>query len=356
MLLDKLQQKYRLDFADLEKKLSAPENTLLVLCNPNNPTGLVLKENDLREVDRLSRRYRVPMFCDEIFAEITLTGKTIVPYGKAAGEDSLSITCTSLGKCMSLTGVNHANVIIPSGELREKYIRRKYADHYGSIDPMFYAGLMKAYTEEGKAWVDDLLEVIRENRRTFTEDLEEIIPGAKVVPAEGTFLAWVDYTDIGLDQEQLKALFERALFFGDPGSDYGVNDLFYRYSIAVPPSMLEKSMKVLMEEMRRFASHFPEFSSSGVTGQRVFDSLTYRNRAGKIALRSSHITKLFRSLQYAGLKPLRIPSVMLDLHTQPRVIRVEKVQKLLLSGRDLLRLSVQEEPVLRTDQQNDLIA
>ena len=122
--------RYALDFADLEEKLSCPENALLVVCNPNNPTGAVLSEAELRRIDAFSRQYQVPVFCDEIFAEVTLNGATISPYGKIAGADSLAITCTSLGKCMSLTGVNHANVLIPNPELRERYTRQKYADHY----------------------------------------------------------------------------------------------------------------------------------------------------------------------------------------------------------------------------------
>ena len=188
MIYDAAEGTYELDFTDLEEKMSDPANSLLVLCNPNNPTGLVLKEEELRRIGRLSMKYGVAVFSDEIFGEITLTGGKITPYGKAVGEEPLSITCTSLGKCMSLTGVNHANVIIPNAELRERYIHQKYADHYGSIDPMLYAGLLRAYTEEGRDWVESLLEVIRDNRRTFEEGVSRAFPGARVVPAEGTYV------------------------------------------------------------------------------------------------------------------------------------------------------------------------
>ena len=116
--------------------MSQSENVLLVVCNPNNPTGQTLTEGELKRIHELSMRYQVPVFCDEIFAEVTLDGGTVTPFGKAAGPESLALTCTSLGKCMSLTGVNHANVIIPGEKLRERYIRQKYADPYGSIDPM----------------------------------------------------------------------------------------------------------------------------------------------------------------------------------------------------------------------------
>jgi cystathionine beta-lyase len=242
MAYDRETKRYTLDHAALVAAMADPGCTLLVLCNPNNPTGLTLHEEDLKFIDSLSRKYGIPVFSDEIFAEITLTGEAIMPYGKPAAAESLSITCTSLGKCMSLTGVNHSNVIIPNPELRERYIHQKYADHYGSIDPMLYAGLMRAYTEEGKEWLAELLDVIRENRRIFTIGVENAFPGAKVVPAEGTFVVWVDYSGTGITQEDLSAELEQRMFFGDPGSEYFANDMFYRYSIAVPPALLKKSM------------------------------------------------------------------------------------------------------------------
>lgn len=249
MAYDPAAKHYSLDFDLLESRMADPRCGLLVLCNPNNPTGLTLRGQELRRIDALSRKYRVPVFSDEIFAEITLDGTAVTPYCKAAAEDSLSLTCTSLGKCMSLTGVNHANVIIPNPEVRERYVHQKYADHYGSIDPMLYAGLMRAYTPEGKDWLEALLEVIRENFRNFTSGVEAALPGAKVIRADGTYVAWVDYTDTGLSRKALAERLDRGLFFGDPGSEYFADDMFYRYSIAVPPSMLRKSMDYLYQAL-----------------------------------------------------------------------------------------------------------
>lgn len=249
MSYDIKSKQYEIDFNRLECCMADPGCTLLVLCNPNNPTGLVLKTGELQKIDALSRKYGIPVFSDEIFAEITLTGTRIIPYGQAASPDSLSITCTSLGKCMSLTGVNHANVIIPNPELRERYVKQKYADHYGSIDPMLYAGLLRAYTPEGKDWLTALLETIRSNRSVFSDGIEAAFPGARVVPAGGTFVIWVDYNDTKLTPQTLAAQLDKAMLLGDPGSEYFADDMFYRYSIAVPPFMLQKSMEKLRQTL-----------------------------------------------------------------------------------------------------------
>ncbi len=247
---DKKTGRYRIDWEDLSAKMSHRENVLLVVCNPNNPTGQTLTEGELKRIHELSMRYQVPVFCDEIFAEVTLDGGTVTPFGKAAGPESLALTCTSLGKCMSLTGVNHANVIIPGEKLRERYIRQKYADHYGSIDPMLYSGLLHACTQAGKDYVLALGELTRKNRRIFTEGLARLLPGARVVPADATYLCWVDYSGLGLDDRELAGFLERLLFAGDPGSEYGASDQFYRYSIAVPPWAIKKSLAYMEEVLQ----------------------------------------------------------------------------------------------------------
>ena len=242
---------WSLDMAALEAAMADPANRLLAFANPNNPTGLILSPGELRAIDELARRYHVLVFCDEIFAEVVWDGAHVTPYSQIALEDSPAITCTSLGKCMSLTGVNHANVIIRDAALREKYIAQRYADHYGSIDPMLYAGLMSAYTPEGKAFVEALSQQTARNWLYFRQQLEDILPGARVTPCRSTFLAWVDYSGTGMNQQDLVSLLENALFMGDPGEEYHVEPYFYRYSIACPFEMLERSMELLKQTVRK---------------------------------------------------------------------------------------------------------
>lgn len=245
--------RYAVDFDDLERRMAQPSSALLVLCNPNNPTGLVLSEEELRRIDGMSRTYSVPVFCDEIFADVALEG-TVTPYGKAARPDSLALTCSSMGKCMGLSGINHANVFIPNDTLRERYVRQKYADHYGSIDPMLYAGFLRACGPDGRDFVLALRDVIRENRRILTERFAVLLPKARIVPAHATYVVWIDFSGLGLDDKALAAFLERTLFIGDPGSEYGASDQFYRYSIAVPTQELGKSLDYMERELRAAGS------------------------------------------------------------------------------------------------------
>ncbi|MCF0134855.1 MAG: aminotransferase class I/II-fold pyridoxal phosphate-dependent enzyme [Lachnospiraceae bacterium] len=245
---------YSIDFADLEAKMADPSNVLLVFSNPNNPTGTVLSIEELRRIDELSAKYHVTVWCDEIFAEVTPSGVRVPLYAEIAGEQSPAISVTSFGKCMSLTGVNHANVIIKEPKLRNAFITQKYTDHYGSMDPMLRAGLMEACSPEGTEFVRLLNEKIRQNAALIEEALPRLIPGARPLHPTGTFVLWVDYsacispdgTGIAASPEATRDYLEQQLLFvGDPGSEYGSSDAFMRYNLAMPAYLIKRSIEYM---------------------------------------------------------------------------------------------------------------
>ena len=235
--------RFRIDREGLRNAFANEKNRLLVICNPNNPTGNILSIDELSFIAELSKEYGVAVFSDEIFAEVVFEGNEAVPYTKAAGKDALAITCTSMGKVFSLTGVNHANVIIENDELRERYIAQRNADHFGSVDPMVYAGLLEAYSPEGRDFVLALKKYVWDNYLVLNKFFEKNLPKARLYRPGGTFVAWADYPGYGDEWKALDAqLREKGLFVGDEGDEYYGNNTCVRYSIAVPRPELEKTL------------------------------------------------------------------------------------------------------------------
>lgn len=230
---------YALDLADLERCLADPANRLLVLCNPHNPTGRVFDAADLRAVAHMTERYDVTVFCDEIFAETAQPGHEVVPYASIDREHG--ITSTSLGKAFNFTGVNQANLVIPSGRLREAFLAQQDRDHFGSIDPFFYTALRAAYTPEGAAWVSAL----NANTAQNYELLKGAIAGTGlgVSPLEGSFVAWVDCRSLGLADDALADFWaKKALVAVDPGSDYGLGGSgFCRVNLGTTRAVMERA-------------------------------------------------------------------------------------------------------------------
>lgn len=235
--------RYGVDFSALEAAFEKEENKLLVLCNPNNPTGHVYKREELEQIAELAKRHGVAVFSDEIFAEVVFEGHEAIPYAQVAGSEALAISCTSMGKVFSLTGVNHANLIIENEVLREAYIEQRNADHFGSVDPMVYAGMMEAYSKEGKEWVLALRQYVWENYLLLEQFIKENLPKAKVIRPQGTFVVWVDYSGYEKAWPELdRVLREEGLLVGDGGEEYFGKNTCVRYSLAVPKAELEKTL------------------------------------------------------------------------------------------------------------------
>lgn len=213
--------KYEMDFEDLEQKMADPANRLLVICNAHNPVGKVWDVEDLTRVAELSARYRVPVVSDEIFGEMTFGGHKVVPYASIEAGRKYAMTVVSLGKAFNFTGVNHANMIIPDTELRERYEKVKYATHYGSIGPFEYASILGAYCEEGRDWFIAARDYIEDNALYVQDYFRQNIPQAYIFPVEGTSVCWIDWSSLGMkDGELIRYLEDNALFSVESGSDY----------------------------------------------------------------------------------------------------------------------------------------
>ena len=240
-----------LDLEDLGRKMARPEVKLLVLCNPNNPTGRIVREETLKEILRMARENGVTVWSDEIFGDTPLDGSRVPVLAALAEEDDRVVSVISMGKTFSLTGVNHANVIIRNPSLRAVYEAQRNADHFGSIDPMVYAALCGGYTPEGKEWLSQMLAVVKGNNGRLTRFFAEHLPQVRVLQPEATYVLWADFSGLGLDEKELfDFLNNEAYFCCDPGEEYYGAPGMARICTAVPPRELEKSLAAFLEAAR----------------------------------------------------------------------------------------------------------
>ena len=240
--------RYEMDFGSLERCMENPNNRLMILCNPHNPIGQIWSREDFAKVARLARQYDVTVFSDEIFAETVYNDHVVQPYSEAPDAWEHAIVSTSLGKAFSLTGVNFANLIIPNRELRESFIVQGNADHYGSIEPMSYAAMLSAYTDEGARWVQAMNGHVPDNIRLVRCFLEKYLLQVHAFESEGAFVLWIDWRGLGLSQSELYAfLEEQALFLTDCGEEYGPRgEGFTRMNLATPCAEVKKALEYLL--------------------------------------------------------------------------------------------------------------
>lgn len=236
---------YEMDFDGLEELMSKPENTLMALCNPQNPIGRVWDEATLNKIAALAEKYGVYVYSDEIFAEICYDG--ITPMYATPERGPHGISATSLGKTFAFTGTNQANIIIPDEVTRKRFLDQRKKDHFGSIDPLLHAAIGGAYSAEGAAWKDAQLEYLKKNIDYINAFMAENFPMVKISPCQGTYVMWMDWRALGLDEDALMDFFiNDALFAPDRGTHYGRNHGGYiRMNISSPIADIEACMERL---------------------------------------------------------------------------------------------------------------
>ncbi len=185
---------YEMDFDDLERKLSDPQTTLMILCNPHNPVGRIWTREELARVGELADKYGVAVISDEIHCDIlSPDAKTpFTPFAEASEKcKNVAITCISVSKTFNLAGLQSACLIIDNPLLRHKVWRGLNTDEVGEPN-IFAMDANIAAFNEGDEWLAELCEYLFENRRVAENFIKERLPRLKFIPAEATYLMWID--------------------------------------------------------------------------------------------------------------------------------------------------------------------
>jgi len=229
-----------MDLDDLDRQLARAE--LLILCHPHNPVGRVWTSTELAAMAELVRKHDVTVISDDIHCDIVLEG-VYHPLAMVAPDlASRVVTCLSPSKTFGLAGLNTALAVVPDVSARRRLTRelQRSGFHWGTI--FGDAALVAAY-EHGGPWLDELLDVLRTNLGLVADALAGL-PGVRLVPLEGTFLAWLDLRDTGLDEaEAVHLLQDRAEVGLEKGTDFGPEGRgFQRLNFAMPRALLEPGL------------------------------------------------------------------------------------------------------------------
>ena len=239
-------EKYDVDWDDLEQKLSEPETTLMILCNPHNPVGKIWDRDTLARIGSLCKRHHVLVISDEIHCDVTEPKKGYIPFASASEECAeISVTCISATKAFNLAGMQCAAVFTENEGLFNKVNRALNTDEVAEPNTFAVAATVAAFNE-GEGWLDELRAYISENKKLVREYIGAKLPKLKVIPSEATYLVWIDcnaYKNAdGLADYIRKST---GLYLCD-GIEYGESGRgFLRMNVACPRSTVEEGLKRL---------------------------------------------------------------------------------------------------------------
>ncbi len=238
---------YRMDFADMEKKITENKVRLLLLCSPHNPVGRVWRREELERLASICLAHDVLVVADEIHADFVRPGNKHTPFASLSPEVAArTITCTAPSKTFNLAGLQLSNIFITEKSLRQRFQKEVYSTGYGEPNLFGLLAAQAAYSEGGP-WLDALLAYLEENIAHTKRFLAERLPRVQLIEPEGTYLLWLDFRACGLEAKALdRKIIDEARLWLDDGAIFGKSGAgFQRLNIACPRATLEKGLEAL---------------------------------------------------------------------------------------------------------------
>ncbi len=184
--------RYAIDFDDFERRISHETNVFL-LCNPQNPTGNVWSAADLSRLGEICLRRRVVVLSDEIHCDFVNKGHKYTPFAslpnKAIVDNSISFKAAS--KSFGLA----AHKVAWFHSTNDDLMTRVKANHWVDLNTLGLIANRAAY-EAGEDWLNQLVTYIDGTHAFAEEFIGANIPAVKWVKPEGTYLAWLDVTEV----------------------------------------------------------------------------------------------------------------------------------------------------------------
>lgn len=245
LIYNKEELRYEIDFDDLERKLKHERARLMLLCNPHNPGGRVWTRDELTRVAELCRKYGVRVVSDEIHCELTLYDNEYVPFSSLPDELSRdSITCCSPSKAFNTAGLQIANIVCRDAEVRNRIDRAININEVCDVNPFGVIALQAAYSDEGYEWLTQLRKYISANYDLLLERFARELPKCKVMRMEGTYLAWIDCSELHISSDEIEEmLMHENKVWVNAGSMYGAEGAaFIRINMACTSELLNEGI------------------------------------------------------------------------------------------------------------------
>lgn len=230
---------------DMEALERAPAGTrMLILCNPQNPTGRVLTRTELETIAAIAARRDMIIFSDEVHADFVYEGARHIPIASLGADTaSRTITANSPGKSFNIAGLRCGVMHFGAPELLERFRRRIPRLLLGKPSIVSIDAAVAAWTH-GQPWLDQVMALLDRNRRSVMETLAERMPRLKAYMPEASYLAWIDCSAMGWGKPAANVFLDEAKIAFSPGESFcGRHGDFVRLNFATSGAILRETLE-----------------------------------------------------------------------------------------------------------------
>ncbi|MBR5768263.1 MAG: aminotransferase class I/II-fold pyridoxal phosphate-dependent enzyme [Clostridia bacterium] len=224
-----------------------PKTKLLVLPFPNNPTGAVMKRDDLEKIAEILRETGVYVLSDEIYAEMTYGGRH-VSVASLEGMRERTVVVNGFSKAYAMTGWRMGYTAAPVEITRQMLKIHQFAIMCAPTASQFAA--IEAL-RNGDSDIEEMTGEYDVRRRFLVSGLRAL--GIPVFEPEGAFYVFPNIGGFGLDSETFcERLLNEAGVAIVPGDAFGeCGNGFARISYAYSLKHIEEALRRIGEFVKK---------------------------------------------------------------------------------------------------------
>lgn len=242
---------WRMDYADMDRKIKENGIHLAIFCSPHNPCGRVWEREEIEKAMEVFAANHCVVISDEIWSDIVMPGNKHIPT-QSVSDDAKARTVAfyAPSKTFSLAGLIGSYHIIYNPYLRDRVARQGELSHYNDCNVLSMHALIGAYSAEGEEWANEMISVIDENFAYACDFIGKNFPGVQVMRPQGTYMLFLDCGEwLAAHDSTLRELEYRGVRAGviwQNGEDFfGKNSI--RINLALPKALLAEALERLKE-------------------------------------------------------------------------------------------------------------
>jgi cystathionine beta-lyase len=244
---------YEMDFAGLEKIFREENPKMIIVSNPQNPTGIAWNKETLSRLADMCKEYGVLVIADEIHADMPLYGSEIHSFATISETAAQNVVCFSApSKTFNIAGLVGSFAVVPNPKIRAEFFSFLEAGELNEAMFVPVTAAEAAYSDEGDEWRRQMLEYLEGNIDFVYDFMKANIPQIKVLKPQASFLVWLDCRDLGLSHDALIDLFvNKAKLALNDGSMFGEGgEGFMRFNVACSRNLLREALPRLASSIK----------------------------------------------------------------------------------------------------------
>ena len=230
--------RYVVDFDDFESKIASGVR-LFILCNPQNPTGRVFRQDELTRIAEICLRHETLICSDEIHSDLIYPGEQHIPIASLSPEvGQNTVTYFAPSKTFNVAGFSTSVYVAENPEIQNT-LSKSMRLLLGHPNILGLHAARAAY-QHGGDWLAALMRYLQANRDFLADFVRDELDGISLWRPEGTYLAWLDCRDLALELPPQKFFLEQARVGLNDGADFGAaGEGFVRLNFGCPRDLLE---------------------------------------------------------------------------------------------------------------------